>query len=145
MEFYISYLHLPPSEMRQLRIMRRLRHFSELCIVWLGLIEVIMMLHVHTQESVEQFWYPMGGNQFSSWLLYHQSSYFHFTAIQIFTAFHFMPSAKTCWIYNNPKRYKFHNLIYVGYLLNGTFSEGSVYTARNDTTHVYAKMERKLK
>jgi hypothetical protein len=35
--------------------MRRVRHFSELCIVWLGLIEVIMMLHVHTQESVEQF------------------------------------------------------------------------------------------
>lgn len=41
-EFYTSVSSL--SEMRQLRIMRSFRHFSELYTVWRGLIEAIKML-----------------------------------------------------------------------------------------------------
>jgi hypothetical protein len=53
-----------------------------------------------------------------------------------------MPSGKTCWIYNNPKRYKFHKLMHIGYLLNGTYSEGAAYTARNGRTHVHAELDK---
>jgi hypothetical protein len=37
----------PPSEMRQLTIMRSLRHFCELYIVWLGVIEATTTLQAH--------------------------------------------------------------------------------------------------